>query len=93
MVSLIYFESEVLAAFSAENLSDDQWKQLQDEAAKFSGSKASELPEKIQDKAEMIFRSAFYTAFDRSCYIAAGLCFLGSLLALFFIPKGKSDNQ
>jgi len=93
MLSLIYFETEVLNAFSSENLSDSQWIQLQDEAAKFSGSEASELPKKIQEKAKTVFRTAFYSAFDRSCYIAAGLCFVGSLIALFFIPSGKLDDQ
>jgi EmrB/QacA subfamily drug resistance transporter len=93
MVSLLYFEADVLGSFSDDNLSIETMNQLREEASKFSGSTVVELPDEIKEKAESVFQSAFFAAFDRSCYIAGSLCYLGAILAMLFIPKGKFENQ
>jgi len=92
MVSLIYFEADVFSSFSGDQLSDQTMSQLREEASKFSGSETTDLPKNIRDKAESVFQRAFFDAFDRSCYIAAALCFIGAALAMLFISRGKLEN-
>jgi MFS-type transporter involved in bile tolerance (Atg22 family) len=87
MATLWFFENFVLQSISDMTIESSEREILMDEIAKFSGAQTDELSSDIRPRIEQAFTKGFFAAFDRSCYTAAGLCWIGSILTFFFIPK------
>lgn len=83
---LFLFQDHLQTKSSGLSLTPSNRAMLLKEAPKLAEAKPPKgLNDKTEEKIEEVINLSFIEAFNITCYIAAGLCWLGSLTAILFV--------